>query len=151
MACDLKVQMTADNEMLNVLAPHLKEMFYAGPDEQSDLADQGMDDDYLPTLRFPELKSVNWDYKGAGYRVVMNNGLGSGEDIYLIDTQIDKFRFTPQSGGIVELGFRIVAHPNEKDMGALCRHIQTDILLTLEPPGAERQATMKLAKMKKAG
>lgn len=150
MACDLKIQMTANNDLLNELAPQLKEVFYSGVDEHSDLADLGMDDDYLPTLRFPELKSINWDYKGAGYRVVINDQLGTGEDIYLIDTTLDRFKFTPQAGGIIQLIFRIVAHPNEKDMGSLCAHIQRDIELTLEPPKADKQADMKLQSLKKA-
>jgi hypothetical protein len=115
--------------------------FYKGEQDQEDMLNKD-DPDHLPNLKFPLMtNSIAWDLKGAGYRVVIPSLLGK-KDIILIQAEIDKFKFEPQEGGTVIVSFRVVAHPNEKELGELCGHIQQEVDLTLEPPSPEELARM---------
>ena len=150
LACDLKFKVTMPNTVLDMFDEGLRATLFKKVDpKDADLADQGMDDDdYLPTLRFPEMSKVTWGYEGAGYRMVISQGISGEEDVILINTKVDKFKFDCLQGGSVEVEFRVIGHPDEKEMGRLCSLIQRDVDLTLEPPGAEKLAQMELDEMR---
>jgi len=150
-ACDIKFKVTLGNAALDMFDTRLlPALFDAPPDGyEGDLADQGTDhpDDFRPFLRFREMTKLNWDYKGAGYRLVIDRGLDEKSNIYLIKTQIDKFKFELKQGGSVEMEFRVIAHPNADDFGKLCVLVAQEVDITLEPPSAEERAQMELDEM----
>lgn len=148
----LKMSVTMANTVLDHFNKEIRTTFFKQVDPaEADLADQGMDhDDYLPALRFPEFEKMALGWKGAGYRMVICRGVSGYEDIILIDTVLDKFKFECLQGGSVELEFRIKGHPNEKEMGQLCSLLGQEVELTLEPPSAEKLAQMELDAMKGA-
>lgn len=147
MACDLKFSMTVSNTTLDMFDKDLRAaLFTKARKEDMDLAEQGSDhpEDFTPLYRFPDLGKLSWSYEGAGYRLVIHQGFSGEEDLVLIQTKIDKFRFTCKQGGSIDIDFRVVAHPNAKDMGKLCELIQNEVDITLEPPTPEQQAQMEL-------
>jgi len=151
LACDLKFKVTMPNTALDMFDEGLRTTLFKRVDpKDADLADQGMadNDDYLPALRFPEMSKVNWGYEGAGYRMVISQGISGEEDVILINTKVDKFKFDCLQGGSVEIEFRVIGHPNETEMGRLCSLIQRDVDLTLEPPTPEQRAQMELDEMR---
>lgn len=147
-AVDIKFVVVMENTVLDSFDKHLRPALFefAHDDYEEDLADQGTDrgDDYRPVLRFPSLGKFPWDYKGAGYRLIIAQGFSGDEDLILIKTEIDKFKLQLKQGGSCEVEFRVIAHPNQADMGALCELIQHDVDITLEPPSAEDRAQMEL-------
>lgn len=147
-ACDLKFKFTASNAVLDMFDERLRHTFFDAPRPDGldvDLAEQGTDHDadYRPLLRFREIPTIPWAYQGAGYRLEVDQGFSGKENIYLIKTEIDKFKFVPKEGGSVEVEFRVIAHPNAEDFGSLCMLIQQEIDLTLVPPSPEERAQME--------
>lgn len=139
-AIDLKIEMKVSNDILSEFDPALKSALYQKPDAAS--SQQGeliKDPGHLPSLKFPKLAPIKWGYEGAGYAATVHYGVSGKDDILLIDTEIDGFRFDCQDGGTVAVIFRVVAHPDAVSIGRLSEMIQTEISLTLEPPSEEKQ------------
>ena len=148
-ACDIYIAVSMPNTVLDLFSDELRKLFFVkGDPGDADLADQGMPDDHLPILRYPELKEIAWNYKAAGYRIVMNFGVSGDQNIYLINSDIDNFKFEFVNGGVVNASFRINAHPNEQEMGRLCSSIKKNVVLTVEPPSAEDSAQMEIDNIK---
>lgn len=147
-AVDLKFKTTMPNSALDMFDDRLKTAFFKPvlPGE-GDLADQGMDDDYMPLLKFNELTSFPWNYTGAGYRVVIPLGVSGDNDINLIQCKLDKFVIECKQGGRVEIEFRVITHPNQKEMGQLCSLLKSEIDVTLIQPPKEDQLKMYLEEL----
>lgn len=140
LATDIKVSLKVPNTFLDNFDPNLRTAFFwkAPPEafDQEDLVNN-QDPNHLPNLRFKQLGAKqHLDFKGAGYRFIVPSLLGK-DDLVLIQTEIDKLAFECQEGGSVIISFRVVAHPNDEDMGHLCSLIQQEVELTLEPPSQE--------------
>ena len=129
-AADLKFEITAGNDVLAEFHPSLKGMLYERP-AQPDLADDGTS---LTQLRFKLLGPLKWAAELAGYTLRVHWGASGHDDIVLSDTEVDTFRFDCQDGGSVTVGYRVIAHPSERDMGRLCGLIQREIEISLLPP-----------------
>lgn len=131
-AFDLSIEAPCPNKILDFFTPDLRAMLYK-KDENPDLVEQ-VEGDAMTALRLPKLGSLKWDDEYVGYSVVVDYGLGGDSNIVLADVKLDKFKFVAQEGGTVILTCRIIAHPNEKDIGPLCNFIQRDIVISVTPP-----------------
>jgi len=67
--------------------------------------------------------AIKWDYEGLGYHLCVEHGIGGKSDIKLGDCKVDKFKLAPVNGGSVQISFRVIAHPEAKDVGNLCEKI----------------------------
>lgn len=131
-AADLKFEISAGNDVLSEFHPLLKVWLYERPSEP-DLADDG---ESLTQLRFKLLGPLKWGAELSGYTLRVHWGVSGHDDIALADCEVDAFRFDCQDGGSVAVGFRVIAHPSERDMGRLCGLIQREIEISLEEPEA---------------
>jgi len=102
-----------------------------------DFIEQQEEDGALTELVFPQMGAIKWDYTGTGYHLTVGYGVGGKSDIKLMDCKVDKFKFTPYGGGSVGIEFRVIVHPEVKDVGKLCDMIQQEIEIKLVPPAPE--------------
>lgn len=142
-AVDLKISLKVSNDVLSEFDPDLKSSLYekAGEAAQGQLIDEP---GHLPTLKFPQMKPIKWDWSGIGYEAVVNYGVSGKDDVVMLQTQVDTIRFDCQNGGTVALSLRIVAHPTSDEIGTLSELVQREITLTLIPPSADEQLRQKL-------
>lgn len=142
-AVDLKIEAKMPNDVLSFFSPDLKASLYkkASEDAQGLLIDEP---GYLPALKFPAMAPIKWGWGGCGFGAVIEWGVSGKDDIRLIGTDIDQFRFDCQDGGTVAISFRIVAHPTPDEIGRLSELVQREITLTLIPPSAEEQLQQDL-------
>ena len=136
LACDLKFEVTAANDILSQFDPDLRAAFYYlnGHKTQPDLIETP---GHLPDLRFPFIdKPLAWGKEFAGYRLEIAHGIDQSSAIFLDPVHVDGFRFEMQEGGTVVLTMRVQCHPDAPTIGMLCDKIQGDVELTLTPPPA---------------
>jgi len=145
-AVDLKIDIKVSNDVLSFFDPDLKAALYekANDAKQGELIDEP---GHLPALKFPPMAPIKWDWTGAGYDAIVNYGVSGKDDITMIQTEIDTFKFDCQDGGTVAISFRIIAHPTPDEIGRLSELVQREITLTLTPPSAEDQLKNDLAGM----
>jgi len=142
-AVDLKIEAKMSNDVLSEFDPDLKSSLYKkanDPDQPMLIDEPG----HLPNLKFPNMSPIKWGSKGAGYESVINWGVSGKDDIRLIQTEIDGFRFECQEGGTVGVSFRIIAHPTPEEIGRLSELVQREITLSLFPPSADEQFRQQL-------
>jgi hypothetical protein len=141
-ASSLQFKMTGLNTILDLLDPNLREMlFMANPDAKQD----DHDEEYLPSLRFPLIPSIEWNYVGAGYRLVVHGELESSEDkLILINTEIKSFKISYKEGGSVTLMLTVNGHPSEEEAGWIYIHQKTEMTISLFPPTVDDKAQAEL-------
>lgn len=134
-AVDLKIEATCPSTALISFHQELRQHLFK-KDDNPDLVDQVIVGDGLTVLRYPKMGAIKWDWEGAGYKGVIDYGLGDEKsNIHLgEDLKIDHFVIEPINGGSVSIAFRIIAHPTKEDIGKLSELIQRDIDLQLTPP-----------------
>ena len=147
-AVDLKFEAKLRNDVLSYFDPSLKSSLYGAPSEamQGELIQEA---GYLPTLKFPKMSPIKWDWKGSGYEAVVNYGISGKDDVRMIQVDVDSFKFDCQDGGTVALSFRAIAHPSSDEIGRLSELVQREITLSLYPPSPEDQLKQELAGMDK--
>jgi len=91
---------------------------------------------HLPNLRFPKMAPIKWDWRGAGYTIELDYGLGSGSNIQLDQCEVGKFQIDPKEGGTVELKFQVqaVAGLTEQIIGKLSMMIGQEVSIALIAP-----------------
>ena len=147
-AVDLKFEAKLRNDVLSYFDPSLKSSLYGAPSEamQGELIQEA---GYLPTLKFPKMSPIKWDWKCSGYEAVVNYGISGKDDVRMIQVDVDSFKFDCQDGGTVALSFRAIAHPSSDEIGRLSELVQREITLSLYPPSPEDQLKQELAGMDK--
>jgi hypothetical protein len=148
-AFDLKIEATCPSSVLIHFHSELRQHLFK-KDENPDLVDQVQEGDGLTVLRYPKMGAIKWDWEGAGYTATIDYGLGGDSNIVLHDCKIDHFKFEAQNGGSVVLTFRIIAHPDTEDVGAICEFMARDIDLTLTAPEAKTADDLFPDNMRKA-
>jgi hypothetical protein len=147
-AVDIELALPMDADALDHFHKDLKSMIFmkqknTDDPEQGDLmAGQEEENDGVIDWRFRELKQLNWDYQGEGYRFVIWKALADSDDIEavneidvcLIMAKIDKFRFKPLAEGKVEVLFKVSCKAESSDVGRLFELQDKIIDITLEPP-----------------
>jgi len=132
-ACDLKFEVTCANDVLIHFHPELRSLLFK-KDEQPDLIDQAQPTEALTALRFPKMGTIKWDWQGIGYKLTIDYGMGGQSNIVLGECEVDSMRIDPMNGGSVKLGFRVICHPESKQMGQLCELIQQEVEISVTPP-----------------
>lgn len=136
LAVDLKFDIKVSNDVLSEFDPSLKSAIYRAADagEGDLLADQP---GVLPKLKFPLMGSIKWGKQFAGYETIIHYGVSGTQDIHLIETEVDNFKFDCQDGGTVVVSFRVIAHPESAELGRLCEMIQQEVEMSLVEPEPE--------------
>jgi hypothetical protein len=137
-AADLKIEMTAPNDILSEFDPDLKSSLYRkanGTDAQAELLSDGPG--YLPKLRFPKMGAFDWGEQLAGAVLTIHWGPSGRSDLVLQECIVDKFSFAASDGGQVFITFRVRCKPDEKQAGKLFTMTQTTIEISLAPPTIE--------------
>lgn len=137
---DLKIQITASNDILAEFHPSLKASLYRAPhNDEGDMADQAdtrLDDPgYLPCLKYPNMKNkVSLADKIVGAKVTVHHGIGGKSDLVLDDCTVDKFQFDPQEGGTVVVSLNVACTPSNNQAGELHAKQDQDVVITITPP-----------------
>lgn len=131
-ACDLKFEGTVGNDVLIAFHPELRAMLFK-KNEDPDLIEQ-TEPKALTALRFPRLGTLKYDWEGSGYTLAIDYGLGDKSNIVLAECQIDGIRIDPMQGGSVRIGFRVICHPDGKQVDPLTEMLQSDVVISATPP-----------------
>ena len=138
-AADLKIELRVMNDVLAEFHPSLCSALYKAADANSDLADQGMDEPSLSSLRFPKMSGWKWDVEIVGCTLTIHYGTGGKSDIVLPDATADNFSFMLHDGGMIDIAFRVRCHPDEKQAGKIYTLQQREIEVTLEAPSEDQE------------
>ena len=147
-AVDINFTMDAANDVLSYFDGALLTALYTlhekPKQEQTDL-DGVPAVSHLPNLRFPKMAPLRWDWKGAGYALEIDYGLGSGRNIALEGVEVGKFVIDCKEGGTVELKFQCqcVAGLTEAIMGKLSLMIGQEVKIELRAPTTVEQTGAK--------
>ncbi len=138
-AVDMNFVMDAPNDVLSYFDGGLLNALYTVKTEAQ--PEQGEIDGLepvsnLPNLRFPKMAPINWDWRGAGYTIELDYGLGSGSNIVLDACEVGKFKIAPKEGGTVELKFQVQVSTGltERIIGKLSMMIGQEVDITLVAP-----------------
>jgi len=134
-AVDLKIEATCPSTALIHFHSELRQHLFK-KDDNPDLVDQVTEGDGLTILRYPKMGALKWDWEGAGYKGVIDYGLGDVKSNINLgdDLKLDHFVIEAINGGSVAICFRIIAHPDKDNIGKLSELIQREIDITLTPP-----------------
>lgn len=141
LAVDLKVLLTANNQMLDVFHPKLREALFCSL--ASDAAKAAGQEEMelpvsdLPNMTFPMIDyPIKWDLELSGFVARVDYGLGGDADIVLNQCTLKKFRFSAIEGGSVAIEFNISssADIDERIAGKLSVMQQQSIGITLLAP-----------------
>lgn len=108
-AADLFFQIKCSNDVLSEFDPLLKSSLYAKADQDD------IEPGHLPVFKFPKMSPFKWAHDFAGYEATIHYGVSEKDNIILQDCQLDKIKFECLDGGTVQMSFRVVAHPEERD------------------------------------
>lgn len=144
-AADIHLTLEMDSSVLDYFHEDLKDLLfreYKNDDEGDLFNGQEEENEGIFDWRFKDLKKIDWSYEGAGYRFVIWSwveGEEEGnetfeEDVILIMTNINKFKFSPKKNGNIEVSFKVSGHPTPKEIGRLFELQGEAIDITLEPP-----------------
>jgi hypothetical protein len=123
-AFDLKLSVDMENSHLNGFHTELLNLLYMEGD-QADMVG-------LTKLRFPALGSLAYAKEIEEVDVKIGYGIGGGSDIFIEECTVNNFKISPKEGGTVSIEFRIIAHPNEGDVGKICSFIQSEVEISIE-------------------
>lgn len=149
-AADIGLSMSLDANILDYFHSELKHLLfqeYANVSEDDLFNGEEEKNEGVVDWRFRDLKKIDWDYDGVGYRFVIWAGIGGTEeekpegiepeyreDVVLIQTTVNKFKFKPLNEGKVEVSFKVSGYPSPKEIGRLFE-LQGEIIdISLEPP-----------------
>lgn len=141
-ASDIRISIDAPNSILDKLDPNLKSSLYFAAEEPPEGTEEEFDavegHSNLPNLLFPKLEGPHkWDFKGAGYELIIDYGLGGDSDLIIHGCEVNNVSFLCKEGGTVELSFRVqVTKLDEKIAGKLAMLVQHSIEIFLHAPKA---------------
>ena len=146
LACDLKFEIRASNDVLSEFHHSLKSALYKEPDQGNLIDEPGT----LSQLKFPDMGPISYGTGLAGHELTIHYGISSKSDLSIDDCRVNHFRLHPQEGGTVIVTFRVQGNPSEHVIGKLCSMIQQDIDIYLTAPG-ESQLDLEAAALKGNG
>jgi len=144
-AADINFVLDAPNDILSFFDGALLSALYTQRTEATP-AQETLDGvepvTHLPNLRFPKMSPIKWDWRGAGYTLSIDYGLGHGKGVELEGCEVGKFVIDPKEGGTVELKFQVqaVTGLTEQILGKLSLLIGQEVEITLLAPTTVEQA-----------
>lgn len=147
-AVDLNFSMDASNDVLAYFHGDLLYSMYtvheAPPADQAEL--EGVEAvSHFPNLRFPKMAPIKWDWKGAGYELAIDYGLGVDRALALEGLELGKFVLDLKEGGTVEVKFQVQCNTGltEAIIGKLAMMIGQEISIRLLAPTTVEQTGAK--------
>ena len=140
-AVDMNFIMDAPNDVLSYFDGGLLNALYTVKTEEQAGQEEidGLDPvSHLPNLRFPKMAPIKWDWRGAGYSIEIDYGIGHGKGVMLDGCEVGKFVIDPKEGGTVEIKFQVqaVAGLTEHILGKLSLMIGSEVSIVLTAPKA---------------
>lgn len=144
-AVDMNFILDAPNDVLSYFDGGLLAALYTKHLEASDEQEEidGLEPvSHLPNLRFLKMAPIKWDWRGSGYTLELDYGLGSGRNIVLDTCEVCKFVIDCKEGGTVELKFQVqvTVGLTEQIIGKLSMMIGQEVGITLRAPTTADQA-----------
>lgn len=99
-ACDLKLELSLHNSMLNKLHPELRDTFYTAAN-QADI-----EADHKAMLRFPLMSAFKWDYEIA-FAALTIHGQDLTQPDFTVQGKANKLSLELLEGGSVKLSVRV--------------------------------------------
>jgi hypothetical protein len=90
----------------------------------------------FPCLRFPKMARIKWDWRGAGYTLAIDYGLGEGRNLELEGCEVGKVVLDCKEGGTVEIKFQVQCDKGltEHILGKLALMIGQEVSIMLAAP-----------------
>lgn len=130
-ASDIKILVKSGNQILDKLSVNLRGCFYRFEEsQQASLVGQEMTALIHPLLQ----SSFDYDYKGAGYRVLLGLVDDDNKAVEIKDCQINEFKITVQDGGSIVMVFRVQFHQEPGQIDNLTDKLMQDVVVTLIAP-----------------
>jgi hypothetical protein len=148
-AADLNFTMDAPNSILNMFRDGLLEDTYKSAAEGIESEQQDLDGvekvTHLPRLKDAQMMPFRWDWKGAGYRLSIDYGVGGDSNIDLDSCKVGKISAECKEGGTVEVKFQvqIEAGLDERIGGKLMILNGSELEITLHAPTAVEKTGAK--------
>ncbi|MBO9333208.1 hypothetical protein GHR37_29215 [Achromobacter xylosoxidans] len=152
---DLKIQVTASNDILSEFHPSLKASLYRAPHPgEMDMVDQAEENPAQgsvdgvkpePTVRvFGDLiEKIRLKHELVGAKVLIDFGLGGDSDIELDTADVDGFAVEMMEGGSVVTTFRVKCHPSGEQVKKLYEVLGNEITISITP-AADKQGSLGL-------
>ena len=134
LAVDLKFEVKASNDILSEFDGYLKSALYKK--RESGQQELQIEPGQLTQLKFPQMAPIKWEHDMSGYTTTIHGALEQS-DIGLGGCEVDGWKFDCQDGGTVVVTFRVIRHPDTKDLGRLCEMIQQPVEISMTPPTAD--------------
>lgn len=135
-AFSLNITVGGHSSLLDMFNPKLRTFLFRKGELPNDQGDAFAADN-LTELAMPNLKPLQLDEDFPGYRLEISAGLDFSRPMILADAELSNWKFVAKSGGSVEIGFSVAAHPDEETAGKLAHMVQSSPFITLIPPAAE--------------
>lgn len=143
---DLSFSLDMENDVLEALAPGLRDSFYTLPAKgDGDLVDKAKANEPI-RLRYPELSPQSWSKELPNYEVIFHYGLEGNNDVVLEDCTIKSIKIEMHDGGTVGLAWKVGAHPTDEQVGRLAERLRTGLVsLSMEhkKPKAKPQGELE--------
>ena len=140
-AADVTLSTNLPSAELAQFHPTLRNFLYHFDSSKADLADQASEDD-APHLRIPELKyPLGFEGEVIGAKVTIHYGTTDKSAIVLTGCNLSNFKIDPKDGGTITVGFRVQAHPDEKQAGKIYTMQGLQVEVSVEPPQADPELT----------
>lgn len=137
-AVDINFILDAPNDVLSYFDGALLNALYTVHEDTAAQEEiDGIDPvSHLPNLRFPKMAPIKWDWKGSGYTLVVDYGLGAKSNLELENVEVGKVLIDCKEGGTVELKFQCqcVAGLTERIIGKLALMIGQEVSIELHAP-----------------
>ncbi len=130
-ACDLKLELSLHNSVLNKFHPHLREVFYTA-DKQLDI-----EQDHLVNLRFPQMSAFKWDNEIPRAVLTIHDAL-TGD--FTIGGKANKFQLELLEGGTTKVQIRFqMGEINPQDAAFLFSMLKQSVSISLAPAAEEEK------------
>lgn len=129
-ACDLKLELSLHNSVLNKLHPQLREVFYTA-DKQLDI-----EADHLVNLRFPQMSPFKWDLEIP--RAVLTIHEDDGD--FIVQGKANKLQLELLEGGTTKMQLRFqMGEIDPSDAAHLFSLLRQTVSISLAPAAEEEK------------
>lgn len=130
-ACDLKLELSLHNSVLNKLHPELREVFYTA-NKQMDI-----EQDHLVNLRFPQMSAFNWATEIPRAVLTIHDELDGD---FIAQGKANKFKLELLEGGTTKLQIRFqMGEIDPQDAATLFGMLRQTVSISLAPAAEEEK------------
>lgn len=130
-ACDLKLELSLHNSVLNKLHTELREVFYTA-DKQMDL-----EADHLVNLRFPQMSAFSWDTELPRAVLTIHDDIDGD---FIVQGKANKFKLELLEGGTTKLQIRFqMGEIDPQDAATLFGMLRQTVSISLAAAAEEEK------------